>query len=267
LASIQNDDGSVGPTGDLQAPGWPTALAILAIAYTGSSGSDDFLGLCNAGPVLQKPELRALSPFDLTKAAQWLLLAKGSTIAPDSSLGHDSTLVGWPWVIGTHSWVEPTALAVLALRSAGQTDHPRTREAIRLLYDRLLPEGGSNYGNTTVLGQVLRPHVQPTGLTLLALYGEADHRGRIASSLEYLRREIGAGSAAASMAYGVWALARYGRVPTAAPDWLAAAARRRMTRESPLRMALLLLADAALECGGLTPLSFSNDSFQTPSLK
>jgi hypothetical protein len=28
-------------------------------------------------------------------------------------------------------------------------------------------------------------------------------------------------------------------------------------------MALLLLADAALECGGLTRLSFSNDSFQT----
>jgi hypothetical protein len=60
------------------------------------------------------------------------------------------------------------------------------------------------------------------------------------------------------LAYAVWALARYGKTPRNASAWLAAAARRRATLASPLRMALLLLAAAALECGGLPPISFSN---------
>ena len=94
-------------------------------------------------------------------------------------VGHDTTLQGWPWVVGTHSWVEPTAINVLALRSAGQAGHPRCREAVKLLLDRQLPEGGWNYGNTTVLGHVLRPQVQPTGLALAALAGETDVRSKV----------------------------------------------------------------------------------------
>ena len=47
------------------------------------------------------------------------------------------------------------------LRSAAE---PRIREAVRLLWDRQLPHGGWNYGNTVVLKQELRPHLLPTGL-------------------------------------------------------------------------------------------------------
>jgi hypothetical protein len=258
LSSIQSDDGSVGPTADLHAPGWPTALAILASDYVDRSDSNDVLGLYGDRCLAGDNDPKAKQPFNVDHAVRWLIQAKGHTFERDESMGHDSTLVGWPWVIGTHSWAEPTALSVLALKSAGYDKHPRTRDATRLLHDRLLPDGGCNYGNTTVLGQELRPHIQPTGLTLLALYGETDHDGRIARSLEYLGREINGETAAASMAYGIWALARYGRALTDAPDWLAAAARRRTTRESPLRMALLLLASTALECGGLTQISHSN---------
>jgi hypothetical protein len=162
-------------------------------------------------------------------------------------MGHDSKLVGWPWALGTHSWVEPTALAVLALKSAGHADHPRTREAVRLLQDRLLPDGGCNYGNTTVLGQMLRPHIQPTALSLLALHGESDAEGRIGRSLDYLQSAIHEDTATASLAYAVWALARHGRLLDEASDWLGAAAGRRATLNSPLRMALLILASAAVE--------------------
>jgi hypothetical protein len=147
---------------------------------------------------------------------------------------------------------------VVALAADGRSEHPRTREGVRLLHDRLLPAGGCNYGNTTVLGQTLLPHAQPTGLALLALFGQRDHDGRIARSLEYLEREVNGDTAAVSLGYAIWALARYGKAPPSAREWLAAAARRRATLESPLRMALLLLAEAALECGGLPPLSFSN---------
>ena len=93
----------------------------------------------------------------------------------------------WPWVLGTHSWIEPTAFNVLALKAAGRGEHPRTREAVRLLVDRLLPTGGCNYGNTTVLGQQLRPHLAPTGLVLLSLAGEQINDSRIAKSLAYLQ--------------------------------------------------------------------------------
>ena len=104
-------------------------------------------------------------------------------------------LVGWPWAEGTHSWVEPTALAVLALKSVGLGDHERTREAVRLLHDRLFSDGGCNYGNTVVLGQTLRPHLQPTALALLALWQEADRGGRVTRSIDYLEAGLSSGHA------------------------------------------------------------------------
>jgi len=251
LASIQNDDGSVGPNEAQKTPGWPTALALVADIYTCPPVSaNDSLGLCGQSGNHRAPPV---SPLERAKATQWLVDAmpsptpKTSDVDVKSIIGHDATLIGWPWVTGTHSWVEPTALAVLALKATGQGTHVRTRDGVRLLVDRLLPDGGCNYGNTIVMGQMLRPHVQPTGLALLALHAEADRDGRISRSLEYLERETSGDSAAASLAYSVWALARYGKTPRNASAWLAAAARRRATLESPLRMALLLLADAALE--------------------
>ena len=97
---------------------------------------------------------------------------RGIAVERYEELGHDSSLIGWPWVEGTHSWIEPTAWAVLALKAVGLRQHPRTREAVRLLVDRLLPEGGCNFGNTYVLGQQLLPHLQSSGICLLALAGE-----------------------------------------------------------------------------------------------
>ena len=105
-------------------------------------------------------------------------------------VGHDTTLQGWPWVVGTHSWVEPTAISMFALRSAGQAGHPRCREAVKLLLDRQLPAGGWNYGNTTVLGHVLRAQVQPTGLALAALADETDIRPKVLRSLQWLEHTL-----------------------------------------------------------------------------
>jgi hypothetical protein len=263
LTSLQNDDGSVGPTAELQAPGWPTALAILANGYVDRSGVNETLGLYGGSDFAAHDGWQPERPLHVDRAVKWLLDTKGGTLARQPSMGHDSTLVGWPWVAGTHSWVEPTALAVLALNSVGQSDHPRTREGVRVLHDRLLPDGGCNCGNTIVFGQALLPHIQPTGLALLALYGEKDHDGRIARSLDWLQSAIDGQTAAASLAYALWALARYGREIANAESWLANASKRTATMASPYRMALLLLAGAALECGDLSPLSFSNATFQS----
>ena len=52
-------------------------------------------------------------------ARDWLLSVKGrstpSSVEDRATCGHDPSLIGWPWVPGTHSWLEPTAMAIWAL--------------------------------------------------------------------------------------------------------------------------------------------------------
>ena len=89
--------------------------------------------------------------------------------APERTVGHDTTLIGWPWVADTHSWLEPTAMTILALCRDGRADHPRVRAGLRLIRDRAIAAGGWNYGNNIAFGRDLRPQPAPTGLALLAL--------------------------------------------------------------------------------------------------
>ena len=140
LASTRRPDGSLGVTVDLPEPGWPTPLASLLWAALGRV----------RGRAGRRPS-----------AGSWRL--EGRTIArvADDPMGHDGTLVGWPWVAGTHSWVEPTAMALLALGREGLAGHPRAREGVRVLRDRAIPGGGWNLGNPVVFGTPLRPAARP----------------------------------------------------------------------------------------------------------
>jgi hypothetical protein len=179
----------------------------------------------------------------MEKAIQWLLAAGGETFPRTAELGHDTSIVGWPWVLGTHSWLEPTAWAVLALTAAGHEDHPRAQDGLRLLLDRLLPTGGCNYGNTYVLGQKLRPHLEPTGLAMLALSGRRDRSGRIEASLAYLSRNLSVDTPAISLSYALLGLAAHDQLPRGADQWLEAGFRRTANQpDAPLKLALLLLA-------------------------
>src|SRR4051812_14332061 len=177
LLSVQDADGSVGIEAGQSTPGWPTAWCMLAWQAAQESG-------------LEHPRFAAA----LDRALAWTLRTQGLAMdrdpANDGAAGHDTRLHGWPWVIGTHSWLEPTAINLLALKRVGREDHPRSQEARRMLHDRILPDGGCNYGNTIVFGQELRPHVQPTGLCLLALSGRNEMTPKIERSLEFLRSEL-----------------------------------------------------------------------------
>jgi hypothetical protein len=177
------------------------------------------------------------------RAVAWLLQSCGETAEDSADFGHNAQLVGWSYAEATHSWIEPTALAVAALKAAGQAAHARTREGVRLLVDRQLPAGGCNYGNTQVLGQMLRPHVQPTGIALVALAGEEDASGRVARSIAWLRRSIGQQTTTASLCWGLLGLAAHGVAVPQAGDWLAAAHDRTAAQgNSPHKLALLALA-------------------------
>jgi len=151
--------------------------------------------------------------------------------------------------LGTHSWQEPTAWSVLALKSLGLADHPRTREGVRLLVDRLLPSGGCNYGNTYVLGQRLRAQVEPSGITLVALAIETTDDPRIPATISYVASALSEQTTPISLSYGLLGLTAHRRTPANADAWLEAAYNHTIKREpSALAIALLVLASQGEDC-------------------
>jgi hypothetical protein len=232
LVAAQIASGSVGISATESAPQWPTGLAVLAWkAVTNGQASRDL------------NESQEQSHIPTVRALNWLLASSGEKIERSAALKHDSTLQGWSWVDGTHSWLEPTAFAVLALKACGLERHPRTREGVRLIVDRLLPSGGCNYGNTEVFGQTLRPHMLPSGLALTALAGESDPSGRLDRTLTYVADAVGPETTAASLGWAVIGLAAHGRLPNGFERWLETAAERTTQRGASLpRLTLLTLA-------------------------
>ena len=223
LVPLQEPAGNVGVRAG-ETPSWPTSLAIVAWS-TVNKGQ----------PVAHD--------FQIDNAVAWLLANRGVSIKRSADFGHNSELVGWAYAEQTHSWVEPTALAVLALQAAGRAAEPAAREGVAVLLDRQLPGGGLNYGNTFVLGQLIRPHLQPTGLALLALAAEPHTAPQMAKSLAWLRNSLNPQTTPLSLAWSLLGLRAQGVELPEAADWLAAAAARvRRTDRSPHKLALLALA-------------------------
>jgi hypothetical protein len=223
---------------------WPTPLAVLAWNLIGAVSEKNSNATGTTAPIAPSRAEQEAS----RRAVAWLLTIAGETSPTAQYTGHDTSIAGWPWVAGTHSWVEPSALALLALRTAGLVDHPRARDAARLLYDRLLSTGGCNYGNTIVLGQALLPHVEPTGLTLLALAGRPDSHGRIAASIAYLAGTLGPETTPASLAYGLLGLAAQKTALAQADEWLSLCVEGSYRRGASLELALLALAALGDDC-------------------
>jgi hypothetical protein len=167
LATAQDPDGRVSISKEHEEAFWPTALSILAW-----HGSQAYESQCSRG-------------------VQFLLKTTGRhwKKGVHDPIGHDPDIPGWPWIDRTHSWIEPTALSVLALRVAGHGQHDRVREGIRMMLDRQLPHGGWNYGNTTVYGHELHPMPESTGAALAGLAGQA-YQETVARSLDYLQGEV-----------------------------------------------------------------------------
>jgi hypothetical protein len=231
LLSVQSVDGCLGINAKTPEPCWPTGWAALAWSMAAAR-------VPNA-----KPKWSAAGKL----AVAWVTQHRGSpfrvTDAKQDIIAHNTQLRGWPWALGSHSWIEPTAINLLALRNAGETNHPNYREAIHLILDRQLPSGGWNYGNTMVLGHVLRPHVQATGLALAALAKEKDVLPEIQRSLDWLQRTLSESTTTSSLCYAIMGLAGHGIQPPATDAWLSAAYRRTMARDgSPYHLALLVLA-------------------------
>jgi hypothetical protein len=239
LARIQQTDGSLGLSEALSAPQWTTSLAILLWSACGTHEQ-----ACQ-------------------RAADWLTTQRGTTIETNSAspYGHDPTIPGWPWVAGTHSWLEPTALAVLALRRARRAAASRTIDGLRLIRDRAIRTGGWNYGNSCVFGADLRAQPAPTGLALVALSGiDRPSAPCVERGCGYLEKILAETRAAASLCWGLLALSAWGRRPGAADEWIQRAGAAVSRRSDPaMHWSCLLLAASGggLPVLGLIPFSES----------
>jgi hypothetical protein len=200
LARTQRPDGSLGATTAAGSPGWMTPYALLLWSALGVHD-----------------ERRR-------RAAAWLLAQKGRTLDPSDDpghiAGHDTTLIGWPWVSDTHSWLEPTAVAVLALGRQGLGQHPRVMEGLQLIRDRQIVTGGWNYGNKAVFGRALRAQPAPTGMALLALSGIDPRSPSIDRPIRYVTAALPGVRASASLGWGLVGLRAWGERPDGANRWL-----------------------------------------------
>ncbi|MCP4202066.1 MAG: terpene cyclase/mutase family protein [bacterium] len=219
LASRQQPDGRVCLTPNHLAAAWPTPLAILA--WHGS-------------PAHVEAQERAVA---------FLLTYRGLAFPRTPLLGHDTTLVGWPWIESTHSWVEPTAFGLMALIVTGNASHARAIQASELLVDRRLALGGWNYGNTAAFGRAQRPAPDSTGVALSALIEVAEH-SLVELSLDYLDREVSRVRTPLSLAWTLLGLSAWNRRPEAAVAWCLECLERqtRLGSYDTALLALVLLA-------------------------
>ncbi|MHC4187523.1 MAG: prenyltransferase/squalene oxidase repeat-containing protein, partial [Planctomycetota bacterium] len=154
------------------------------------------------------------SQFDQTrnKAINFLLSTSGIQSSTPSFVEHNGTLKGWSWNEQTHSWVIPTAITIIALRSCGYDEHERVQEGIKLLLDRQLPSGGWNYGNTIVFEQELKPIPECTGHALNALAGYTEN-SNVTKSIEYLKSQVPSLKSPLSLSWAILGLGAWGQAP------------------------------------------------------
>ena len=198
LIADQCEDGSLAISPDHPQAFWPTPLVILA-------------GHCSS--INGEPQHRAIKFLLSTTGRHWD--RQGDDIAQ-----HNTALKGWPWIAATHSWVEPTALAVIALSMTGYRIHSRVKEAVLMLMDRQLAHGGWNYGNTGVFGQELLPAPESTGAALHALTGHVA-RQDVQRSLDYLSKEVTRLRTPIALGWSLLALNSWGAFPDNAPSLIA----------------------------------------------
>lgn len=206
LVAAQHGDGGWGLTAGDPESGWQTAWAVLALARAGADES-----------ALRRGKAWLLSaPLVRIEKAEDVRWAK-------DILGIDPTLRGWPWLPGQAAWVEPTALALLALAPWADQKEVRLRldEGVHFLLDRRCTAGGWNVGNPVMFSRPLPPRAIPTAWALLALAQLAPH-AIIGEDRATLQQEMRRDGSTSALAWGLLALRGLGQDDSAAADLLLA---------------------------------------------
>jgi len=204
MSSYQLEDGRISLSPDQPETFWPTSISLLAWQHS------------------------VFHQANHDRACHFLLHSSGKHWKKKRTSGstHDTALRGWAWIDNTHSWIETTALAIIALHNAGFSTHPRLDEATAMILDRQLPKGGWNYGNTIVFGNELRPSPEDTGAALSALSGRVPLQD-ISRSLDYLMHECSRLRTPIALGWSLLGLNAWEQTPNQAQTWIQETLQRR----------------------------------------
>jgi len=153
LLSCQHQDGGWGINEDDPESGWQTAWALTTLRYS-----------------TQKQD-------SISKSVEWLITVSTMEITQEEFQGKEipkrdnNEAFIWPWLPGQAGWIEPTAMAVLALEGITKSRLADFRISAALNYFRRYrtPDGGWNIGNANSLDTIVVPRAYPTALVLMAL--------------------------------------------------------------------------------------------------
>ena len=194
LFNIQNQDGGWGYGAGDDESNWNTAWALIALTRMGVDNEMYLRGV------------------------EWLATVGTSSIAREqfqaaSQIPEQDVpdTLCWPWLPEEAAWIEPTALAVLALN--GITDFVaaplRISAALRYFRNNRCPAGGWDIGNFNPLDTIVLARSHPTALVILALSELAV--GEITSQdVEALRTDMRSDRGALAQAIGALALRTLG---------------------------------------------------------
>lgn len=198
LAVNQAADGSVPIDAGHPDAVWPTALAVLA--WHGAAPFAD-------------AEARAVKFLLGSGGVRW------EERPDEAEMAVDPRMRGWAWVTGTFSWVEPTAVAVMALGAAGHSGHERVKEAIAVLRDRQVSAGGWNVGSTRVFRNEHRALPEMTGLALTSLRNQVP-REEVAQAIAYVLGVAGKYKTPLALGWCLLGLAAWGEAPDEGHAWI-----------------------------------------------
>jgi hypothetical protein len=158
LLSCQNPDGGWGINENDHESGWHTSWALMALLSISQGEKQISSGV---------QWLTTVATLDVPKE-QFL----NGQVPKTSTVG----ALAWPWLPGQVCWIEPTALALLALQrnSASLLAIARINAALEYFRQFRTPSGGWNVGNAGPLDTIIIPRAYPTSLVLMALALHSD---------------------------------------------------------------------------------------------
>lgn len=150
--------------------------------------------------------------MDVRQASiNWLLEWKSQYVETSEVVTLDGSLIGWPWISDTFSWVQPTSFAIFALKLVGLKGHERVKEAEALLFDRICPDGGWNFGNPIMLNRPVDPSLSETAIAIFALQDVPKAVTAIEEGLELLEKELPNYPSALALSLGILCLRIFDR--------------------------------------------------------
>jgi hypothetical protein len=195
LRKSQNSDGGWGYTSGDEESNWLTAWAVLVLGRIGQV-DDGFRGgaawLANVATLYQVAHDEMESVFGVT-AVQ----------GPASKC--------WPWLPGEATWIEPTALSILALGAAEKTDEIQNRmeAGVHYFQERRCPGGGWDVGNPPMFGSTAPARTQTTACVLLSL-NSLSPESILSEDIQVMRKDMMDDGGVLALSWGLLAIRTLG---------------------------------------------------------